>query len=317
MIKESDTTDGARRGRLPEWLRISTRGAPERERVRHLLSDLRLNTVCESAMCPNLCECWASGTATFMILGSACTRDCRFCAVPHTGAPPAPEADEPARVAEAAVRLELRYVVLTSVTRDDLPDGGAAHFAAVVRAIRARMPETGVEVLTPDFGGRGADVRTVVDATPTVFNHNLETCERLTGDLRSGANYRRSLKVLRMASDLGRDAGVFTKSGLMLGLGETDEEIRTALADLRACGVRILTLGQYLAPSKTHWPVANYVTPEAFEEWGRVAREDYGFDAVASAPFVRSSYRAHESARTCREADVKNATESEGHPCQT
>ncbi len=281
--------------RLPPWLKISTRGAAEREQVRRMLGDLELNTVCQSAMCPNMCECWAKGTATVMILGDHCTRNCRFCAVPHVGAPAPPDPEEPERVAKAAERMNLKFVVVTSVTRDDLSDGGAAHFAAVIRAVRGRMPRAGIEVLTPDFGGRHEDVQTVLAEEPTVFNHNIETCERLTEAIRSGADYRRSLDVLMFASEAAADS-VRTKSGIMLGLGETDEEIREIFADLRRSGVRILTIGQYLPPSKSHWPVDRYVTPEEFDEWGRVAREEYGFSSVASAPFVRSSYMAEQFA---------------------
>ena len=268
--------------RLPPWLKISTRGAAEREQVRQMLSDLQLNTVCQSAMCPNMCECWAKGTATVMILGEHCTRNCRFCAVPHLGTPPPPDPEEPGRVAEAAQRMKLKFVVITSVTRDDLADGGAAHFASTIRAVRNRLPSAGIEVLTPDFGERHKDIQTVLDAEPTVFNHNIETCERLTEAIRSGADYRRSLGVLTYA---GRAAptGVKTKSGIMLGMGETEDEIRTVFRDLREAGVQILTIGQYLAPSAEHWPVERYVTPEEFEEWGRIARDEYGFGEIGRA----------------------------------
>ena len=293
--KDAFMSETSSHRRLPPWLKISTRGAAEREQVRRLLGDLELNTVCQSAMCPNMCECWAKGTATVMILGDHCTRNCRFCAVPHDGAPMPPDSDEPERVAEAAERMKLKFVVVTSVTRDDLPDGGAAHFAAVIRAVRKRMPQAGIEVLTPDFSGRHEDVRTVLAEEPTVFNHNVETCERLTEVIRSGADYRRSLDVLTFASQAAADS-VQTKSGIMLGLGESAAEIRTIFADLRSAGVRILTIGQYLPPSKAHWPVDRYVTPEEFEEWGRVARQEYGFSSVASAPFVRSSYMAEQFA---------------------
>lgn len=281
--------------RLPPWLKISTAGSAERQQVRQLLADLRLHTVCESAMCPNMCECWARGTATVMILGDHCTRDCRFCAVVHSPSPAPVDPTEPERVAEAAARLKLKFAVITSVTRDDLPDGGAGHFAATVRALRARCPEIGVEVLTPDFGGRERDIQTVLEAVPDVFNHNLETCERLTPHLRSGADYRRSLGVVETAGRLAGDR-VRTKSGIMIGAGETDEEIHTMLGDLRRAGVCIVTLGQYLRPSATHWPVDRYVPPEDFDQWGRLARDEYGFLSVASGPFVRSSYHAEEFA---------------------
>mgnify|MGYP006281187355 CR=1 FL=1 len=289
--------------RLPPWLRVSYRGGGAREEVRSLLRSLNLHTVCQSAQCPNLCQCWQRGTATFMILGDSCTRDCRFCAVPHT--PPAPpESDEPERVAEAAARLELNYVVVTSVTRDDLPDGGANHFARTVRAIKARRPGAGIEVLTPDFNGDSAALKNVLDAGPTVFNHNLETCERLTNEIRSGADYRRSLGVLRAAADhvqASERAFPFIKSGIMLGMGETRSEIHGMLRDLYGNGVRLLTVGQYLPPSKSHWSLDRYVHPDEFEEWGRIAREMYGFTYVASAPLVRSSYMAEEGARTVQQ----------------
>lgn len=282
--------------RLPPWLRVPFRGAKARAEVRRLLHGLQLETVCENAQCPNLCECWRRRTATFMILGRLCTRDCRFCAVGH-GVPLPPDPAEPARVAEAAATLNLAYVVVTSVTRDDLPDGGAAAFAATIREIRARLPVAGVEVLTPDFGGRERDVATVVAAGPSVFNHNIETCARLTTAIRSGAEYTRSLRVLATAARLAGDAGTpRVKSGFMLGLGETAEEVRAALADLRTAGVGIVTIGQYLPPSSRHWPVARYVTPEEFADWGKVARDEYGFAHVFSAPLVRSSYLADQVA---------------------
>lgn len=283
------------RRRLPPWLRISIRGGNEREEVRGLLRGLNLHTVCESAQCPNLCECWRQRTATVMILGNACTRDCRFCAVDHGGWGP-PDPEEPGHVAEAAERLQLRFVVITSVTRDDLPDGGAAHFAATIRAVRARSPEVGIEVLIPDFQGRGEDLQTVLDAAPTVLNHNIETCRRLTDEIRSGADYDRSLALLRTAAELSADR-TRVKSGIMIGLGEREDEIVATLRDLRQAGVRMLTIGQYLAPSRNHWPVARFYTPAEFDELGRLAREELGFEAVASAPLVRSSYLAEQLAR--------------------
>jgi len=230
-----------------------------------------------------------------MILGAVCTRDCRFCNVAH-GAPAPPGPDEPAKVATAAEELALRYVVLTSVTRDDLPDGGAAHFAATVRAVRERTPEAGVEVLIPDFGGRDSDVATVVAARPTVFNHNIETCARLTPMVRSGADYGRSLRVLACAAGLVQDGTPRIKSGLMVGLGETDDEIRETLADLRRNGVSIVTVGQYLPPSPAHWPVSRYAPPEEFERWADVGRGEFGFERVVSGPLVRSSYLAEQAA---------------------
>ncbi len=227
-----------------------------------------------------------------MILGEHCTRNCRFCAVGHSITPRPPEPDEPARLAMAAAKLELKYVVVTSVTRDDLPDGGAKHFAAVINALHHTIPEAGIEVLTPDFNGNTDAVKTVLDASPTVFNHNLETVQRLSGLIRSKADYVRSLAVLKSATEIG-GGRIPVKSGIMVGLGEKDGEVVQTLRDLRAAGVSILTIGQYLPPSAEHWPLDRYVAPEIFDEWGKIARE-LGFSFVASAPLVRSSYNAVE-----------------------
>ena len=267
------------------------RGAKARTELRRLLRNMRLHTVCESADCPNLFECWSRKTATFMLLGDLCTRNCRFCAISQ-GAPAPPDADEPERVARAAQKLALRYVVITSVTRDDLPDGGAAHFAATVRAVRQRLPGSGIEVLTPDFGGREASVAAVMNAAPTVFNHNVETCARLSALVRPEADYHRSLTVLTAAAHMADRGTTRVKSGLMLGMGEQTPEVHAVLSDLRDCGVDILTLGQYLPPSPTHWPLDRYPAPEEFAEWARVARAQYAFARVISAPLVRSSYLA-------------------------
>ncbi|MBI5230867.1 MAG: lipoyl synthase [Coriobacteriales bacterium] len=283
---------GTRAKRMPVWLRRPLARPGQGAEVTGVLDELRLNTVCQSAKCPNRGECFSEGTATFLIMGDACTRGCRFCAVESRQ--PAPlDADEPARVAEAARRFGLRHVVVTSVTRDDLDDGGAAHFVAVIRALREAVPAVAVEVLTSDFGGRMECVDVVADAAPDVFNHNLETVPRLYGSVRPGADYRRSLSVLARAKDA-RPAAP-TKSGLMLGLGETADEVRDVMADLRAHGVTMLTLGQYLRPSARHLPVAEFVEPGVFTE---LARDAYklGFEAVAAAPFVRSSYHAAELA---------------------
>ncbi|MDX9980135.1 MAG: lipoyl synthase [Lentisphaeria bacterium] len=282
--------------RLPEWLKVSLDGAKPRNEVRRLLRSLKLHTVCEGARCPNLCECWQRKAATFLVLGDTCTRNCRFCAVNH-GRPQPVDPEEPARVAEAVRRLGLRFVVVTCVTRDDLPDGGAAHLAATIRAIREMDPTVGVEILPSDFGGDLTAVDTVLAARPDVFNHNLETVARLTPQVRSRATYERSLAVLAHASQQGKPLGIQTKSGLMLGMGETADELRQALADLRQAGVRILTLGQYLPPSPEHWPLDRYLEPAEFAEWGRIAREEYGFAAVVSGPLVRSSYLAEQAAR--------------------
>lgn len=263
-----------------------------REEVAGILKRQRLNTVCQSAQCPNLNECWHKCTATFMILGNNCTRSCKFCAVDHCANPLPPEADEAERVAAAAKEMNLRHVVVTSVTRDDLPDGGAGHFAAVIRAVRAALPKAGIEVLTPDFQGDFKALATVIEACPDVFNHNLETVERLSGTIRSKADYRRSLGVLTEAHRLGGEKTP-VKSGIMVGLGERDEEVERCICEMRENGVSILTLGQYLPPTAKHWPLDRYVEPERFAAWGDFARRQ-GFSFVASAPLVRSSYNAGE-----------------------
>jgi lipoic acid synthetase len=278
--------------RFPPWLRKRVPTGEAAARVRHLLAGLGLQTVCAGAHCPNLPECFACGTAAFLILGNACTRSCRFCAIPN-GPPGPPRGEEPDAVAEACAQLGLRHVVVTSVTRDDLPDGGADHFATTIRAVRRRMPETVIEVLTPDFQGRYASVDIVLDAEPHIFNHNVETAPRLYGQVRPEADYRRSLDVLAYVK---RRAGpdltpLYTKSGLMVGLGETDDEVRTVLRDLRAVGCDMVTIGQYLAPSAAHVPIARFVEPAQFEAWQAEARA-LGFAAVAAGPFVRSSYHA-------------------------
>jgi len=256
--------------------------------VQALIAAGRLHTVCQEARCPNLWECYARNTATFLILGDRCTRDCRFCAVGH-GAPAPPDPGEPDRVARAAAEMGLAYVVLTSVTRDDLADGGAAHFAATIAAVRRRLPRARVEVLIPDFQGNLEALAAVIAAGPDVINHNVETVPRLYPRVRPQADYRRSLQLLaRVAA-----SGIPAKSGLMLGLGEDEGEVCTVLEDLRAAGCRILTLGQYLQPTPAHLPVVSWVTPEGFEAWRRRALA-LGFDEVAAAPLVRSSYHADE-----------------------
>jgi len=278
--------------RLPEWLRRPLATPGQATAVAGLLGELRLNTVCQSAKCPNRGECFSSGTATFLIMGDACTRGCRFCAV-ETRAPEPLDPDEPRRVAEAARRMELSHVVVTAVTRDDVADGGAAHFVAVIEALRDAVPDAMIEVLTSDFAGRMASVDTVAAAAPDVFNHNLETVPRLYAEVRPGADYELSLDVLARVRET-RPA-LETKSGLMLGLGETQDEVRAVMSDLLAHGVRLLTLGQYLRPSAAHLPVVEFVEPEVFTHLGREARK-MGFVSVASAPFVRSSYHAGEMA---------------------
>ncbi len=286
-----EVAPGHPRPRLPDWLRIRLPTTDAFAQTRALLDELKLHTVCHSAMCPNHWECWSKGTATFMIGGDRCTRACGFCAV-STARPLPLQADEPARVAEATRRMRLKHVVITAVARDDLQDGGADHFRRTIQAVRALNPRTAIEVLTPDFNDRDEALQAVLSARPDVFNHNLETVRRLTPTVRSRATYDRSLSVLRKVKRLG--AGRFyTKSGLMLGLGETVPEVINALEDLRAVACDILTLGQYLQPTLHHLPVIEYVTPEAFAAYGRRARE-MGFLHVASGPKVRSSYHADE-----------------------
>ncbi|MDB6038422.1 MAG: lipA [Verrucomicrobiales bacterium] len=278
------------RPRLPEWLRIKLPVSDSFFQTRNLLQDLKLHTVCESAKCPNHWECWAKGTATFMIAGDHCTRACKFCAV-STAKPLPLESDEPARVAEATRRMRLKHVVITAVARDDLADGGAAHFRETIEAVREANPGIVIEVLVPDFLDRDGSLEMVLSAKPEVFNHNLETVRRLTPSVRSRATYDRSLSVLAKAKRMGRD--LFTKSGIMLGLGETEEELFTAMRDLRNANCDILTLGQYLQPTRDHLPVIQFVSPEKFAEYGVAARA-LGFVHVASGPMVRSSYHADE-----------------------
>jgi lipoyl synthase len=277
------------RPRLPDWLRLKLPEGHSFFKTRRLLQDLKLRTVCESARCPNHWECWSQGTATFMIAGDRCTRACGFCAV-STARPFALEADEPERVAEAVRRMQLRHVVITAVARDDLEDGGAEHFRTTIEAVRSLNPGTVIEVLTPDFQESERAIRTVLEAGPEIFNHNLETVRRLTPQVRSRAAYARSLNVLKKAKELGGES-LYTKSGLMLGLGETEEELIEAMNDLRAVGCDILTLGQYLQPTLKHLPVAEFVTPAKFIELGERAGQ-LGFVHVASGPLVRSSYHA-------------------------
>jgi lipoic acid synthetase len=285
-------TSAAPRRRLPDWLKRPIPAAGGTYFTSTLVAELGLETICESARCPNRSECWTRRTATFMILGDVCTRPCGFCAVKR-GHPEPVALDEPDRLAEACARLGLRHVVITSVTRDDLADGGAEHFRQCILAVRARTGAT-VEVLTPDFDGNTAAIDCVLSAAPEVFNHNLETVARLQQHVRRKSQYALSLKVLAHARRVHPD--VRTKSGLMLGLGETTEEVIETLADLRSVGCDLVTLGQYLQPSPRHLPVVRYLPPEEFDELGRVARE-LGFAQVASGPFVRSSYHADEMAR--------------------
>jgi lipoic acid synthetase len=280
--------------RLPEWARKSGPLARGTREVRVLLRSGALHTVCEEARCPNLGECFTRGTATFLLLGDRCTRRCGYCSV-STARPLPPDPGEPQRVAEAARDLGLRYVVLTSVDRDDLRDGGAEHFAATVRAVRRALPEAKVEVLTPDFKGDEQALRAVLAAEPDVFNHNIETVPRLFPSLRAQGRYRVSLDVLAEAKAI--RAGQTTKSGLMVGLGETDEEVVAVLADLRAVDVDVVTIGQYLRPTRAHEPVHRFVPPAAFAELGERALS-LGFPTVYSGVFVRSSFNAEEVYRS-------------------
>jgi lipoic acid synthetase len=272
----------------PDWIKVRLPSNPVFFSTKALISDLRLHTVCESAQCPNRWECWSQGTATFMIAGDRCTRACGFCAV-TTAKPFALEADEPERVAEAVGRMRLKHVVITAVARDDLADGGAHHFAETIAAVRKADPAIVIEVLTPDFHAKEECLRIVAEAAPEIFNHNLETVERLTPVVRSRAKYRLSLTVLRRMKEIA--PSIATKSGLMLGLGETECEIFQAMDDLREAGVQALTLGQYLRPSAQHLPVVEYIHPDVFGFYGEVARKK-GFGHVASGPLVRSSYHA-------------------------
>jgi lipoic acid synthetase len=278
------------RGSKPRWLRRNLPTGADYEKVRNMLKEGRLHTVCQEARCPNLWECFSRHTATFLIMGSRCTRNCRFCAVAHGPTEP-PDPGEPERVAEAVKRMKLDYVVITSVTRDDLPDGGAFFFAETIERIRKRVSDTLVEVLIPDFQGNENSLRTVLEAGPTVLNHNIETISRLYPSVRPDAVYRRSLELLKRAREFGHS--IPAKSGLMLGLGESFEEVSTAFQDLLDAGCTILTLGQYLQPTEEHLPVERFVDPDEFDDLRKIALE-MGFSKVASGPFVRSSYHAKE-----------------------
>jgi lipoic acid synthetase len=281
---------------MPSWMRRPVATPGRVGEVADLLDELDINTVCRSAKCPNRGECYASGTATFLIMGAYCTRGCMFCAV--EGATPLPlDADEPRRVGEAAARMGLRHIVVTTVTRDDLADGGASHFVAVIEALRETAPKARVEVLTSDFGGDLGAVETVVAAGPDVYNHNVETVPRLYPGVRPEADYARSLGVLARAREAAPEMP--TKSGLMVGLGESFDEVVAVLHDLRRVGVDIVTIGQYLRPSAAHLPVERFVEPGEFDRYSGVA-EQLGFTGIASAPFVRSSYHAADVAAAAR-----------------
>ena len=272
----------------PPWIKVRLPSNPVFFSTKALISDLRLHTVCESAQCPNRWECWSQGTATVMIAGERCTRACGFCAV-STAKPLPLEEDEPARVAEAVRRMGLKHVVITAVARDDLKDGGANHFARTIQAVREMDPSIIIEVLVPDFHAQDWCIELVTNAAPEIFNHNMETVERLTPLVRSRAKYRRSLQVLGRAKEI--SPSIVTKSGVMLGLGETEPELFQTMDDLREVGCQVLTLGQYLRPTPNHLPVVEFVSPERFDAYGEIARAK-GFEHVASGPLVRSSYHA-------------------------
>lgn len=291
----------------PPWLTLKAPAPGTLERLQELFKGLALHTICEGAACPNAGECFAHHTATFLILGDTCTRNCRFCNVP-SGRPLPPDPAEPDNLVRAVAALGLNHVVITSVTRDDLPDGGAGHFAACIAAIHNRCPKTSVEVLVPDFQGDREAVRTVLAAGVSVFGHNIETVPSLYHKVRPGAGYRRSLAVLTLAKEL--SPTMLTKSGLMLGLGETEAEVRQVLADLKAAGCDIITIGQYLQPSPEHLPIARYVPPDEFARWEKEAYA-LGFAFVAAGPFVRSSYRAAEAAEAARSLQARHR-EKEG-----
>lgn len=274
----------------PDWLRVRVKASNETEFIEKLLDRLELHTVCREANCPNRYECYAAGTATFMILGTDCTRNCRFCNV-HKCAPGPVDPAEPQHVAAAVKEMKLKHVVITSVTRDDLPDGGANHFAETILKIRELTPRVTIEVLIPDFQGDRDALQKVVDARPEIINHNIETVPRLYPEVRAMANYDQSLELLQRVKEM--DPKIITKSGVMVGLGESTAETEQTLRDLRAHDCELLTIGQYLAPSRAHYPVKEYVTPAQFEAYKKTA-ESLGFTAVASAPLVRSSYHAHE-----------------------
>lgn len=283
-----------RAGQRPDWLRIRVPGDLDRLPVAKLMNDLSLTTVCQEARCPNIFECWTAGTATFMVLGDICTRRCTFCAVGR-GVPGTADHTEPDRVATAVEQMKVRHAVITMVNRDDMPDGGAQHVADTVSAVRARCPIS-IELLISDLEGDRNALRTILASKPAIVGHNIETVPRLYLQVRPVAKYQRSLDLLRWAGDE-RHPGMFTKSGIMLGLGETEEEILGVASDLRSAGVDIFTMGQYLAPTENHHPVRRYYSPEEFTELGRRAKE-MGFHHVESAPLVRSSYMAHRAVQS-------------------
>ena len=291
----------------PDWLKVRLPTSKVYGEVRKLITDYELHTVCESAACPNRGECWSRSTATFMILGNICTRSCGFCNV-ITGKPTELDLDEPRRVAEAVEILKLKYAVITSVNRDELKDGGASVWAETIRCVRERNPETKIEVLIPDFCSNWDALQVVIDARPDVLNHNTETVPRLYLPVRPQGNFKRSLELLKIS----KEKGMVTKSGIMLGLGETREQVEQAMRDLRAHDVDMLTIGQYLQPTAHHHPVKRYWTPDEFDQLGEFGQQ-IGFSHVASAPLVRSSYHADRMAAAVGQADDFNPLEGEGN----
>ena len=282
------------RARKPEWLKVRSPGGTNYLRLQKLMRDQGLHTVCEEAHCPNIGECWESGTATFMILGDVCTRACKYCAVAH-GMPNELDLDEPRRVADTAVAMGLEHIVITSVNRDELADGGASIYGEVIRELHERLPGCSVEVLIPDLKGNEAALQVVVDAKPEILAHNIDTVERLMRAVRPGARYWRSISLLGAAKRL--DPTLLTKSAIILGMGETEDEILQSMKDLREAAVDILTLGQYLRPSEHHIPLDRWVHPEEFDRWKKIGEEELGFKHVEAGPLVRSSYHAKEQAR--------------------
>ncbi len=287
-----ETVDMAER--KPRWLKVRSPGGSNYRHLKELMRSQSLHTVCEEAGCPNIGECWEAGTATFMILGDVCTRACKYCAVAH-GMPTELDEDEPRRVAETVQAMALEHAVITSVNRDELPDGGAGIYAETIRQIRKRVPGCSVEVLIPDFKGDEDALKVVMDAKPEILGHNLETVDRLHPDVRPGGRYWRSISFLGAAKRI--DDSILTKTSIIMGMGETEPEVRQAMSDLREAAVDILTLGQYLRPSGDHIPVARWVTPDEFRMWKEVGEGEYGFRHVESGPLVRSSYHAKEQAR--------------------
>ena len=274
------------RERLPRWMKMQLPKGESYSRVKNLVAQHQLNTICTSGNCPNIGECWNRGTATFMILGDICTRNCKFCGV-TTGKPLSPDPGEPGRIAQSVRVMQLKHAVITSVDRDDLPDLGAGCWAETIREVKKLNPETSIEVLIPDFQGKSELIQKVIDAAPEVISHNMETVERLTPQIRSAAKYRTSLEVIRTLAA----SGIVAKSGIMLGLGETDAEIVQTMDDLRAVGCKVMTIGQYLAPTLSHIQVVEYITPEQFDRYRTIGLEK-GFSFVESSPLVRSSYKA-------------------------